>query len=322
MRTEPFALPLKRPLSTAHGEIERREGFLLRERGGLGEATPLPGWTESLEACSEALAGGNPSEDTPAARHAVSLVEADADARNAGDSLAAELGSVERRRVPVNATIGDGTTEETAAAAREAIGSGYGCLKVKVGARSLESDCRRLGAVRDAAPDAALRLDANAAYDTAEAAEALERFAAFDPEYVEQPVPPGDLGAVRGAPVRLAADESLSERAPDAVLADGADVLVLKPMALGGLDRTVEAAAVAAEHGAEAVVTTTVDGVVARLGALHAAATFEGPACGLATADLLQRDLGPDPAPVRDGAMEIPDREGLGVNPAEVSTDA
>ncbi len=322
MRTEPFALPLKHPLSTAGGDIERREGFLVRERGGLGEATPLAGWTEPYAACSEALAEGDPGDDTPAARHAVSLAGADADAREAEHSLAAKLGGVERHRVPVNATIGDGTPEETAAAARDALSEGFDCLKVKVGARELRADCERLGAVRDAAPDTELRLDANAAYDPSEAAEALERFAAFDPAYVEQPVPSGELGSVRGAPVRIAADESLAERPVEAVIEDGADVLVLKPMVLGGPDRVVAAADLAAEHGVDAVVTTTVDGVVARLGALHAAATFEGPACGLATADLLQRDLGPDPAPVRDGAMELPDGDGLGINPKGVGTDA
>jgi L-alanine-DL-glutamate epimerase-like enolase superfamily enzyme len=94
--------------------------------------------------------------------------------------------------------------------------------------------------------------------------------------------------------------------------ADAADVLVLKPMALGGPDRTLDAARAARDAGADAVVTTTIDGVVARLGALHvAAAVPEVPACGLATGSLLAEDLAPDPAPVRDGSMAVPGGPGL-----------
>ena len=54
-----FSLALSSPLSTAAGEITEREGYLVGydHRGvtGLGEATPLPGWTESLEECERAL---------------------------------------------------------------------------------------------------------------------------------------------------------------------------------------------------------------------------------------------------------------------------
>jgi L-alanine-DL-glutamate epimerase-like enolase superfamily enzyme len=319
---EPFSFPLRAPLSTADGDIGRREGFLIRADGGLGEATPLPGWTEPIDACRAALEGGTPGPGTPAARHGLALARADGAARGAGVPLAAELGGIERRRVPVNATIGDGAPEETAAAAADALEAGFDCLKVKVGARPLDADCERLRALRVRAPDAELRLDANAAYTPGEARDALDAFAAFDPSYVEQPVPPGGLAALREHPLPIAADESLAERSPEAVLDAGADVLVLKPMVLGGVARAVAAAGLARERGAAAVVTTTIDGAVARLGALHAAATFAGPACGLATADRLETDLAPDPAPVRDGGMDLPDGPGLGIDPREVSTGA
>jgi len=55
------------------------------------------------------------------------------------------------------------------------------------------------------------------------------------------------------------------------------------------------------------VVTTTVDGVVARTAAVHVAAAIPDVApCGLATAELLAEDLGPDPAPVDDGRISVP----------------
>ena len=86
MNATPFSLPLSSPLSTASGTIEAREGFVVRydHRGetGVGEATPLPGWTEPLDACETALRGvsdpvaaleNGTLADAPAARHGVSL---------------------------------------------------------------------------------------------------------------------------------------------------------------------------------------------------------------------------------------------------------
>ena len=63
VRRRPFALDLTRPLGTARGDIARREGFVVTvepagnrsEAVGVGEATPLPGWTESHEDCAAAL---------------------------------------------------------------------------------------------------------------------------------------------------------------------------------------------------------------------------------------------------------------------------
>jgi L-alanine-DL-glutamate epimerase-like enolase superfamily enzyme len=60
------------------------------------------------------------------------------------------------------------------------------------------------------------------------------------------------------------------------------------------------------------VVTTTIDGAVARTAAVHCAATIPSVfACGLATADRLAEDVGPDPAPVEDGSIRVPQSPGL-----------
>jgi L-alanine-DL-glutamate epimerase-like enolase superfamily enzyme len=187
---------------------------------------------------------------------------------------------------------------------------------VKVGARDADADAERLRAARDAAPDAELRADANGAWDRETAAAMFDVAAELDVRYVEQPLPADDLSghaALRGRAVGVAVDETLSDHSVQAVLdAGAADVLVLKPMALGGPDLTLSAARTAREAGVDAVVTTTIDGVVARLGALHVASAIpDVPACGLATGSLLTEDLAPDPAPVRDGRMPVPDGPGL-----------
>jgi o-succinylbenzoate synthase len=339
IRYNPFSLRLSSPLDTAAGRIEDRSGFVVSVASeghrGVGEAAPLPGWTESYDDCEAALAGaaGGSGDDTPAnltdpiagidastpaARHGVELAVADARARAAGESLAAWLvdGSA-ADSVPVNTTVGDASAETTAKATREAVEAGYEAVKVKVGARGADADEARLRASREAAGDGIeLRADANGAWDAGTAERMVDVAAALDFAYVEQPRPASELAgnaALRGRGVDIAVDESVAAEGVDAVLdAGAADILVCKPMALGGPVRTCELARRAATRDVGAVVTTTIDGVVARTGALHVAAALpEIPACGLATGDRLESDLAPDPAPADAGRMEVPSGPGL-----------
>ncbi|PSP78472.1 o-succinylbenzoate synthase [Halobacteriales archaeon QS_1_68_20] len=336
---EPFSLPLSDPLETAAGTIDAREGFLVRievaGEVGVGEAAPLPGWTEPLDACRTALeraleAGHREGWEAafeelalaPAARHGVSLALADARSRAAGVPLYRHLGGDRPvEYVPVNATVGDGPAVETAAAARRAVDAGFGCLKVKVGARKVAEDVERVRAVREAVGEGIeLRADTNGAWRRTQARRALSAFAEYDVAYVEQPLPADDLRglhALRGGPVDVAVDESIAKAGIEAVLAaEAADVAVIKPASVGGPDLAREAAGQALSTGVAPVVTTAVDAVYGRTAAVHVAASLPRvPACGLATADRFAGDLAPDPAPVRDGEIKVPQRPGTGVEP-------
>ncbi len=333
---EPFTVRLARPLETADGAIRERRGFLVfvedGDTPGVGEATPLPGWTESYDACRAALVrAGTVAEeldwgvalaktDAPAARHGLSLALAEARARAAGYPLYRYLdASNVVRSVPVNATLGDDDPAATAAAAERATLAGFDCLKVKVGARSVSEDVGRLRAVRDrVGASVELRVDANGAWTREQAESAVDALADLDVAYVEQPLPGEDLAghcALRDGPVDVALDESLREYDVEEIVdAGAADVVVLKPMVLGGPDRARAAALAAREAGVDPVLSTTVDAVVARTGAVHVAASLpEVRPCGLATGSMLATDLSADPAPVVDGAVEVPQELGLGL---------
>lgn len=336
LEIEPFTLSLRSPLSTAAGTIERREGFLVyvdyEGTGGVGEATPLPGWTESLEECRRALGrAGTVAEeldwgialrkmDAPAARHGLSLGLGEARARADEKPLYRSLGGDRLvRSIPVNATLGDQPSGPTVDEAEQAVRSGFDCLKLKVGARSVAEDIERVRAVREAVGDGVeLRADANGAWSREQAERAFEAFAEAGVAYVEQPLAADDLAghaALRGGPVDVALDESLVEHSVDDVFADlAADVLVVKPMVVGGPDRAHEIAMEAQEVGVDPVVSTTIDSVVARTAAVHVAASIpEVRPCGLATASMLAEDLSADPAPVADGRIEVPQGKGLGL---------
>jgi o-succinylbenzoate synthase len=352
-----FALDLSTPLSTARGRIRRRTGVLIGVDAngvlGVGEATPLAGWTESLAATRTALdaaaaaLGDGPLDgdgpvrvtestagladaaapdaltdalaDAPAARHGVESALLDRAARRRGRSLAALLADRPADSVPVNATLGDADRSETVAAAVDAVDAGFACLKVKVGVGPLDRDLDRLRAVRAAVgADVTLRADANGAWDRQTAARAIAACteASIDLATLEQPLPAADLSghaALRGRGVDVALDETLARTSPAAVLeADAADVLVVKPMALGGPGRVHDVALRARAAGVDPVVTTTIDAAPARTAAVHVAAAIpDVRACGLATADALASDLVADPAPVADGAVAVPEGPGV-----------
>jgi L-alanine-DL-glutamate epimerase-like enolase superfamily enzyme len=235
MDIQPFSVRLTTPLETARGQLRERSGFLvtIEHEGttGVGEATPLSGWTESYEECENALARAEALADeldwgialrkldAPAARHGVALALADARAKREASPLYRSLGRDERvDHVPVNATIGTQASDpaEVAGLARDAVDVGYDCLKLKVGANGVEEDVERVRAVRNAVgEDVEIRADANGAWTPTAAERAFERLAALDVSYVEQPLPTAELSAyerLRASPVGVALDESLADR--------------------------------------------------------------------------------------------------------------
>ena len=343
---QPFSLELASPLETAAGTIDSRDGFLVRivastadadeQAVGYGEATPLAGWTESITDCKKALERARAAiEDGPAAaleavdgqgaaRHAVTLALGDLRASQEATPLYRHIGRGPMiGRVPVNATIGDGEPTETARAVSEAVERGFDCCKIKVGNGSVEADIERLRRTREAVgSDIELRVDANEAWTYTEAKKALKELADLGVSVLEQPLPAGALeghAALRergqGDGVAIALDEGLLEHGVDAICEAGAaDAVVLKPMALGGIDIARQIAAWVQELEITPIVTTTIDGVVARAGAVHLAASIPNvPACGLATASLLAEDLGRDPVLLEKGAAVVPQAKGLGV---------
>ncbi len=329
MNLEPFSLPLSHPLETAAGEIETRRGFVVSVEidgtVGVGEATPLAGWTESVAECRRALAAVDAPRSaleadqlatTPAARHGLSLAVLDATARSEGRPLYRHLGTDSRiESVPVNATVGDRSAPEIAEAVEAAVESGYPAVKVKVGKRRPDVDIGRIEAVRERCPEIELRVDVNGGWDLETAERIVPELAALDVATVEQPLPAAELHAherLRGHGVEIAIDEGIVEHGPDAVLDAGiADVLVCKPMALGGVDVAHAIAQSAREAGTDVLVTTTIDGAIARAGAVHLAASVPNTRpCGLATGELLESDIRDGVCPVTGGAVAVPQGKG------------
>lgn len=353
-RITPFALRLRAPIPTAHETLSLRRGWLLALESadghlGWGDASPLLGFgMEDEKICSDALASGarvllgrEPCEldallddveamlpEAPGARAAIDFALHDLRAREedrtVASLLAARRGDEPRPSLEVGFLCTGRSPGEVAASARQALALGYATFKLKIGVDSLGADLARAHALREAIGSAArLRLDANAAWSPTQAEVALRELAAVDAELIEQPVAADDLAslarlrAARRMPV--AADESASsERGALAVLeANAADVIVLKPGALGGLRAAARVAVCASAKGCGVFVTSLLDSAVGVHAAAHLAASLPGPrpADGLATGELFERDLAPGPR-IADGRLWLPDAPGLGLEPS------
>jgi L-alanine-DL-glutamate epimerase-like enolase superfamily enzyme len=338
LSVERRTLHLKKPLETAHGMVKERELLVVTladEDGptGYGEAAPLEQYdgvsikrvesalelyrqvledaremtgVQMIEACRRA-------QDLPQALAAIDMALWDRAGKRAGKPIAALLTDTPASAVDVNATIGATDRRGAAQQAEEAVETGYGCIKLKVGTGD---DAARVAAVRAAAGvEIALRLDANGAWTVQEAVRAIETLAPAGLELVEEPT--HGLQNVREVrervSTRIAIDETASEHG--ALGAGVADAVCLKIGGCGGISGLLAAATLVRASGAEAYLASTLDGPLGIAAALHAAAALASrgpvPPCGLATIGMFE-DV-EDQLPVDKGRIVLPSAPGLGV---------
>lgn len=278
----PFALPLHQPFRG----LTRREGVLIEGPSGWGEFAPFADYDD------------------------------DADARWLASALEAAWGTwptALRTQVPVNAIL----PEVDAALAEEwtraaVLEQGCRTIKVKVGSNRLADDDDRVGMIRQVLDTllgpgvGRIRIDANARWDLARASEALGVLSLHGLEYVEQPCPGADqLRALRSvADVPIAADELIRGRAGSPVaVREAADVAILKPAPLGGVEATLD---LAAALDMPVVISGSLDSSVGLATSLAAAAalpdlTYD---CGLGTGALFADDVCAPLVP-RGGALPV-----------------
>lgn len=197
--------------------------------GALGEDDPV----------EAALARLAPVRGHPMAKAAIEMALLDAQLRAEERPLAAWLGAG-ALRVPAGATVSVGEVDAVLATVADALGAGYGRVKVKI---APGRDVKVLQAVRRAYPLLAVSADANGAYrlERPEHRRALLEIDELGLVALEQPLPADDLlghaelAAALVTPVIL--DESVADAADlAAAIALGAlDGLSVKPGRMGGI---------------------------------------------------------------------------------------
>ena len=257
----------------------------------------------------------------PSARAAIDMALHDILGKTANLPLWKLLGGF-RSRIRTSVTIGILPLPETVERARDWVGGGFRCLKLKGGIDHL-GDAERLVAVREAVGrNIELRFDANQGYSVAQSVEFVEKVRIAKISILEQPTPRGDperLGRVTSAvSIPVMADESLMNLRDAFRLArkDLVDMVNVKLMKVGGVADALQVNSVARSAGFEVMVGCMDESAFAIAAGLHFALARPN----VEFADLdghigLVGDPAPDAVTLRDGFLYPTDRPGIGGDP-------
>ncbi|MFB6074697.1 MAG: dipeptide epimerase [Haloarculaceae archaeon] len=301
LAVERHGLPLADPFGISRGTAETAAVVLveLAHEGtrGLGGVAPSAYYGQDAAAVAAALADLRPAleasadphahqrllgmarerhPDATAAHAALSTALADLAARDLGVACYRQWGLDPDAAPRTSYTVGIDAPARMAEKAAAATDAGYPILKVKLGT---DDDRARFRAVREAAPDATVRVDANGAWDAATALERADWLAAAGVEFLEQPVPADNLAGLarvhREAPLPVAADEACVDAADVPAVADACDVVVVKVSKCGGLDAARAHREAARAHGLDAMLGCMVESWASLAPAWHLAPLFE-----------------------------------------------
>lgn len=251
---EAITLQLRDPFRISYGVSETRQAFWLRlaEDEGWGEGTIPSYYGISDEAITavwqQAARRTDPFPDDPAnisawigqdgpapARCALDLALYDRIGRQQGLPLHQLLNLPMPKPLLTSFTLSIDEPEKVAEKARQL--SHYPVIKVKLGGKD---DIASIAAIREARPDAKIRVDANAAWSPEEAIRRIHAFAPYNLEIIEQPTAKDDIkgmGQVQAqVDIPIVADESVQTLADvEALAAAGVQGINLKLMKVGGL---------------------------------------------------------------------------------------
>lgn len=237
--------PLKEAFTISRGSKTAAEVVLVTVTDGVhtghGEAVPYVRYGESVESALAAIAAlaGVPAREelqqllpAGAARNAVDCALVDFEAKAAGRPAHALLGRAPPTPLLTAFTLSLDTPEVMAAKAAHS--AHLPLLKLKLGGAG---DAERMAAVRHACPDARLIADANEAWTPELLSSLVAAAAEAGIELIEQPLPAGKDGPLRGISraVPICADESLHTRSDLARLDGLYDAVNIKLDKAGGL---------------------------------------------------------------------------------------
>jgi L-alanine-DL-glutamate epimerase-like enolase superfamily enzyme len=250
--------PIAGSFTIARGAKTEAEVVVAEVRDGVhvgrGECVPyarygetVTGVAAALEAMRDRIGRGLTRQQLQdampagAARNALDCALWDLEAKAGGKPVHVLAGIPAPRPLVTAYTISLGTPEVMGDAARRA--AARKLLKVKLGG---EGDPERIRAVRAAAPDSELIVDANEAWTADNLAANLAACAKAGVTLVEQPLPAANDAALApiARPIPVCADESVHDRASLASLVGKYDAVNIKLDKTGGL---TEALAMAAE---------------------------------------------------------------------------
>ncbi|MEN8162699.1 MAG: dipeptide epimerase [Acidobacteriota bacterium] len=328
LRHNAFDLQLRHTFRLARGGSDSRRVLVVEiEHDGLigrGEAAPIARYGQDAESAAraaeamlariedprvfESAANRTAVAGQPAAEAAIDMALRDLAGKKRGVPLYEMMG-IDPGTMPVTSfTIGMDTPEIVEQKVREA--EDYAVLKVKLGSaedRQVLETARRF-------TDRPIRVDANEGWALDDALGRLEWLEEMGVEFVEQPLPAGQLAEMKElkkrSPLPLMADEDVGRAEDIPRLAEAFDGINIKLMKCGGLGEALRMIHVARAHGLKVMLGCMIETSMAITAAAHIAPLV----------DYVDLDgnllITNDPfigAEVRDGRLVLPSEPGLGV---------
>lgn len=332
--TSSIDIRLTESLTTAAGGIGDRGGIRLTvttnsSLTGMGESAPIPGiagprleaiaseidhWSSTAveTPVDEALETLDSAALSPLARFAVHTALVDILSQDHGVPLSQWLRSGARGVVGVNGLVTEANPGAVHARVTELAADGIRSVKLKVGVEEPARDVTRIIAASEAAgPSIELRLDANHAWDADTVDRVVGRVGKHRIAYIEDPTP--DITEYRAIQdtidVPVALDLPITESPREEIERANVSIVVVKPAAIGGVDRVIDLARSLADT--RIVVSSSIDREIALAAAIHAAAALPNSdeAHGLAIGSMV-RNL-PTALVATGGTIDVPSDPGV-----------
>jgi O-succinylbenzoate synthase len=317
-----YTLALNMPFTVDGQPFSHREGLIVRlvmDDGtcGVGEVAPLPGYSREnmKKAIYQLKQAGNFLVGSAVAKHVDDLRKYFQDGFFQSQCPSVRFGiemavlqwlSVLNQKNPSHllgcesnrdiscAGLLQGTLEEITSQTAEYLSRGCRTFKLKVGSKNIPLDVKKLQLVRgQIQPGMKIRLDVNQSWSLAEAMAFVLSSGKDNIEFIEEPLKSTeDLAEFMGKTGwAVALDEAIQGQDPDTfVIPPGVDVLVLKPMVLGGIMETLRWITMARKEGRQCVISSCFEsGVGARMLANLAQWTVLD--AGLGTSGWFKEDL-------------------------------
>jgi L-Ala-D/L-Glu epimerase len=345
IETTVLEMPYTKPLITATNNFTVARGVLVKAvtngGEGYGYADLFPRTGETPETARHAIdilkpkVVGRELEElvriradidhlltgNPRAKAALETALYDALAKSVHVPLYLLLGGRYRNEIKVIKMVSVDKPEAMADEAKQLARAGL-ALKLKMSGQ-IEQDLPRVAKVREAVGDGVfIKVDANESYDAKTAIRLAKGLADHGVAIFEQPVPRGQLDALwevkKHSPVKIEADQSVRtiEDAYTLIKNRMVDAINTGIQKIGSIGDVRKMAELCEMNGIRCALSNTAGSMVGDAAAVHLAASTPGIAslCELGEFEVISGDpfMG---LKVIEGAIKVPQGEGLGVRP-------
>ncbi len=253
---EKYQLQFSQPVLTSRGEMKMKNGYFLTLNNGthtgVGECSFIEGLSiddlSTYESTIRTLCNfiNNERPDlTPFPSLRFGLETALLDLETGGRKLLFESYFTKgKKQIPINGLVWMGKKDFMLEQVKKKIEDGFKCIKIKVGAIDFEEEVSLLSFIRNKFPADVIevRLDANGAFQYADALRRLETLSQFQIHSIEQPIRQGQPELMKNicanTPIPVALDEELigayGNMQDDILNVIKPAYIILKPSLLGG----------------------------------------------------------------------------------------